>query len=130
MTIIIPILITALVAVFGWFIVHQLSISRDIKNKRSELKIKYLIEAYRKLENVSHRDNPNIHDFESAMADIQLFGTKRQVELSQNIAREFAKNRTVLLDELLNDLREDLRELLKLEKLPSQSLVIIRWKDK
>ncbi|MFZ2448760.1 MAG: hypothetical protein WAW37_20550 [Syntrophobacteraceae bacterium] len=126
---IIPILITAAVAVVGWFIVHQLSISRDIKNKRSELKIGYLIEAYRKLENVSHRDNPDMHDFETAMADIQLFGTKRQVDISQSISREFAQKKTVLLDELLNDLRGDLRGLLRLEKLPSQSLVIIRWKE-
>ncbi len=45
---IIPLIITAVVAVVGWFIVHELSISRDIKNKRIELKIKYLIEAYRR----------------------------------------------------------------------------------
>jgi len=128
MTTIIPILITALVAVVGWFIVHQLSISRDIKDKRTELKIKYLVEAYRKLENMAERDNPNMQDFESAMADIQLFGTKRQIELSQEIAKEFAQKKTVLLDRLLNELRDDLRELLKLEKLPSQSLLFIRWK--
>lgn len=129
-TTIIPILITASIAVIGWFIIHQLSISRDIKNKRVELKIKYLIEAYRKLENVSYRDNPNMHEFETAMADIQLLGTKRQVELSKKIAIEFAQKKTVLLDDLLNDLRDDLRELLRLERLPHQSLLIIRWKEK
>ena len=68
-------------------------------------------------------------DFEAAMADIQLFGTKRQIELSQKIAREFAEKKTVLMDDLINDLREDLRELLKLEKLPPKSLVIIRWEE-
>lgn len=129
-TTIISIMITALIAIAGWFIVHGLSIDRDLKNKRTELKIRYLIEAYRKLENISHRENPNTQDFESAMADIQLFGTKRQVDLSHSIAKEFAKNRTAILDELLNDLRDDLRESLKLEKLPSQSLLIVRWKEK
>jgi hypothetical protein len=79
---IIPLIITALVAVVGWFIVHELSISRDIKNKRIELKIKYLIEWYRRLEHISHRDNPDLKDFESAIADIQLFGTKQQAELA------------------------------------------------
>jgi hypothetical protein len=129
-TAIIPIIVTALVAMVGWFIVHQLSISRDIKNKRTELKIKYLIEAYRKLENISHRDNPNMQDFESAIADIQLFGTKRQVELAQKIATEFAKNKTVSLNDLLSDLREDLRKLLHLEQLPDQPLIILRWKER
>ena len=114
---IIPLIITALVAGIGWFIVHELSISRDIKNKRVDLKIKYLIEAYRRLEHVSHRDNPDLKDFESAIADIQLFGTKRQAELARDIALEFAKNRTVSLDPLLADLREDLRKLLHLEHL-------------
>lgn len=128
-TAIISLIITALVAVVGWFIVHQLSISRDIKNKRTELKIKYLIEAYRRLENVSHRDNPNMQDFESAIADIQLFGSKQQVALAQEIATEFAKNKTVSLDPLLGDLREDLRKLLHLEHLPGNP-IIIRWKEK
>ena len=114
---IIPLIITALVAGIGWFIVHELSISRDIKNKRVDLKIKYLIEAYRRLEHVSHRDNPDLKDFESAIADIQLFGTKRQAELARDIALEFAKNRTVSFDPLLADLREDLRKLLHLEHL-------------
>jgi len=126
MNAIVPIIITACIAVIGWFIVHQLSISRDIKNKRTELKIKYLIEAYRRLENVSHRDNPNMQDFESAMADIQLFGSKRQVELAQKIATDFAKNQTVLLDPLLGNLREDLRKMLHLENLQGNPL-IVRW---
>ena len=69
-TAIILLIITAPLAVVGWFIVHQLSITRDIKDKRTELKIKYLIVAYRRLENVLHRDNPNMQDFESAVADI------------------------------------------------------------
>ena len=69
-------------------------------------------------------------DFESAMADIPLFGTKRQVELSQRISREFAETKSVSLDELLKDLREDMRELLQLEKLPADSLLIVRWKEK
>jgi hypothetical protein len=129
-TAILSITITALVAVVGWFIVHRLTISRDIKNKRTELIIKYLIEAYRKLENVSHRDNPNMQDFESAIADIQLFGTSRQVELAQKISMEFAKNKNVILDSLLADLREDLRKLLHLEQLSGQPPIIVRWKER
>lgn len=128
-TVIISLTVTALIAVTGWLIVHQLSIKRDIKNKRTELKIKYLIDAYRRLENISHRDNPNMQDFESAIADIQLFGTKRQVELAQEIAMEFAKNKTVSLDALLGDLREDLRKLLHLEHVPGRP-IIVRWKAK
>jgi hypothetical protein len=137
-TIIISNIITALTAGFiSAIIVHRLTIYRDLKNKRDELRIKYLIDAYRKLESVSNRDQPSskefqstVHEFETAIADIQLFGTERQIKLCQSIASEFAEKRSVLLDDLLEDLRIDLRELLKLERLSSSKLIHLRWRFK
>tara|TARA_B100000315_G_C14233418_1_gene432055 strand:+ start:181 stop:579 length:399 start_codon:yes stop_codon:yes gene_type:complete len=129
MSILAPLLITAIVAIIGWFIAHQLSMSRDLKNKRTDLKVKYLIEAYRKLENISHREDPNMQDFETAIADIQLLGSQKQVELAQNIAKEFAKTKCADMDDLLKDLRQNLRKVLGLEELSSQDLTIVRWKS-
>lgn len=63
------------------------------------------------------------------IADIQLFGTKRQAELARDIALKFSKNRTVSLDPLIGDLREDLRKLLHLEHLQGPP-IIIRWKER
>jgi hypothetical protein len=118
-------------------IAHYLTISRDLRNKRDELRIKYLIDAYRKLEGISNRDQPSskefqstVHEFESAIADIQLFGTEKQIMLCQTIASEFAEKHSVLLDNLLEDLRIDLRELLKLERLSSSKLIHLRWRFK
>jgi len=91
------IIATTVIAVVGWFIGHQLSISRDIKNKRTEIKIGYLIEAYRKLERVSNSENPDRKNFETAIADIQLLGTRRQVKLAQDIAIQFEKDSKVSL---------------------------------
>jgi hypothetical protein len=55
---------------------------------------------------------------ESAVADIQLFGSPRQVDLVQRFASDFAAKGGASLDELLSDLRTDLRAELSLEAVP------------
>ena len=117
----IPLLVTAMVAVVGWYAAHRLAAARDQVNKRRELRVQYLIEAYRRLEFVSNRriTKDTAPDFERAIADIQLFGTPRQVALAREFATSFAQKGTHSLDPLLNDLRNSLREELNLEVAPS-----------
>jgi len=112
-----PLLITTFVAISGWWVVHRLSAKRDQENKRRELRVQYLIEAYRRLEYASNRplSEQVAPDFEKAVADIQLFGTPRQVELAQAFTHRFAEAGTCTLDPLMNELRNDLRKELRLE---------------
>ncbi|SRR5258706_1744801 len=118
-----PLLITTAVAIGGWFIGHVLATRRDRTNKKREQRIGYLIEAYRRLESCAHRRNQlDIVKLESAVADIQLFGTARQVELVQAFASEIAKGGDAFMDEMLQDLRRDLRAELNLELVPSKTL--------
>jgi hypothetical protein len=56
---------------------------------------------------------------ESAFADIQLFGSKKQVQLVEDFASEFSKANSALLDPLLNSLRQDLRKELGYEQINS-----------
>ena len=42
-------MIPLLVAVLGWFIAHRLAAARDRANKRREVQVSYLIEAFRRL---------------------------------------------------------------------------------
>ncbi len=119
MDLLIPLLITSAVAIIGWFIVHSLSSNRDRANKRRDLRVQYLIEAWRRLENASNRsDKLRSSDLEAAIADIQLFGSPRQIELAQKFTEDFANTRSAGLDELLEDLRQDLRKELRLETVP------------
>lgn len=113
----VPLLVTTLAAILGWIVAHYLTARRDLANKRRELRVKYLIDAYRQLEGAAHRDESSNRwaDIESAVADIQLFGTPKQVEMARRFAEEFAKNRSAALDSLLSDLRESLRTELQLE---------------
>jgi hypothetical protein len=118
-----PLLITMAIAVVGWFVGHVLTARRDRANKRREQRVGYLIEAYRRLESCAHRRGQlDVLKFESALADIQLFGTARQVELVQTLITEFAAGGGAMMDDLLQDLRRDLRVELQLQPAPDRVL--------
>ena len=123
-------LVTTFVALSGWVIVHYFNSKRDLLNKRRELRVQYLIEAYRRLEAVSHANNLKERrlDVESAIADIQLFGTPQQIQLAVKFAKELSEKEIASLDELLTDLRKDLRAELELEK-TLLSIKHLRFKD-
>ena len=115
-----PMLVTTVVAIVGWLAVHRLSAARDRANKRRDLRVQYLIDAYRKLESAGNRTASTVDYadlFESAVADIQLFGSPEQVKLARKFALDFASQGTAALDPLLNSLRMDLRQELQLPPL-------------
>lgn len=124
-------IVTALfAAILGGFVAHLLTAQRDRANARRAKRVDYLIEAYRRLEACaqrrwSKRESVAAAEFqamfsklESALADIQLFGSASQVKLAQEFARQFAERREATFDDLLQDLRRDLRGELSLEEVP------------
>ncbi|PXF56782.1 MAG: hypothetical protein C4B58_12275 [Deltaproteobacteria bacterium] len=115
----IPLLITTGVAVLGWLVGHTLHTSRDRQNKRREIRVQYLIEAYRQLEAGTCRGP--IHgtkignEFESAIADIQLFGTDNQARMAKELAAAIAECQPeASAGPLLLSLRDALRRELDL----------------
>ena len=120
-----PLLVTAALAIAGWYVVHRLSMNRDQENKRRDLRIEYLLEAYRRLENAANRQDLSgyAQELESALADIQLLGSEHQVLLAHEFATSMAKNRTASLDPLVADIRSELRRELKLEPIPDRIVV-------
>lgn len=129
---IISLIISVLALVFsiaGLFVAHFLSIKRDSLNKKKEIRIQYLITAWQHLESSSNRDNNKyLSDLEKAIADIQLFGTLRQIQLSREIVSEFAIEKRCTLDKLLQELRDDLRKELNLEAVGSTDFISLRIK--
>jgi hypothetical protein len=113
-----PLIITTMVAILGWYIVHRLNIARDRVNKKRDLQIQYLIDAYRRLERASNRPKnfDNNFELESAIADIQLFGTVHQVKLAEKFSLDIAQNNHASTDGLLINLRAELRKELGLEE--------------
>ena len=120
-------LVTILVALLGWFVVHRLTAWRDRVNHRRQMKTEYLISAYRSLANSANRppteNSPYFRDMESAIADIQLFGTKRDIELVYSFLTEFDQRGQATLDPLLLELRNRLRDELGYEEVAEN----VRW---
>jgi hypothetical protein len=123
---------TILVAILGGWLGHYLSSRRDLLNERRKLRVSYLIEAYRKLESGSNRDNSREAWkevwplFESAIADVQLLGSARQVLMARQFALDMAENQTASIDELIFDLRRSLRRELELEPVETK-IVYMRF---
>ncbi|MDI1273094.1 hypothetical protein [Polaromonas sp.] len=112
----ISLLVPEAVVVAGWFVVHRFNSAKDFAARRRELIVGYLIDAYRKLEKSADPIEPqeSWKDMESAIADIQLFGSGEQVNLAQQFAREIAQRQTAFATTLLEELRRSLRSELKL----------------
>jgi len=123
-------LMTLIITIMGWIILHLLTKRRDSINKKKEIRIKYLIDAWRLLESASNRKNNDRNtNIEIAVADIQLFGSRKQIELAQKIAIDLSRTGTGESLELLKELRTDLRKELKLEKVPD-TFRYIRFEEK
>ena len=110
-----PLVITSLVTMLGWYFLHRLTKERDLLNRQKELRINYLIQAWRKLEYATNRSNIDNEEYlEKPLADIQLFGTKKQIQLAHSLAIDIVQTQNADLTPLLNELRKDLRKELKL----------------
>jgi hypothetical protein len=120
-------LVPTAVAVISWFIGSWLTAKRDRANKRRDLRVQYLIEAYRRLATATERketDASYFADLDSALVDVQLFGSGEQIAAAKKFAKELAEHRAAQLGELLASLRSDLREELKLERVEGSLLVL------
>lgn len=122
--VLIPLLVTSLITVVSWSAIHFLSKQRDVLNKKKEIRIRYLIDAFRRLESASNKKVAINKDLESVMADIQLFGSKKQIKLAQKFISEMAENQNSSTLELLESLRDDLREELMLDKVSDKFLFL------
>lgn len=73
---------------------HLLTSRRDLANRRRELRVEYLLSAYRTMadspERRLYRGSSDARAFEKAVADIQLLGSRQQVGLATELAREMA----------------------------------------
>lgn len=105
--------VPAVVAVVGWFVAHQFNVYRDRQSKRRDLRVQFLLDAYRRLESAANRDTKTEEQmlaFESAVADIQLLGSPEQVAATVIYLRQHAAGHGAQIDEVLRLLRCDLRK--------------------
>jgi len=112
--------LAALVAIIGWGVAHHLSVVKDQNTKQRDMRIQFLLEAYRRLESAANRPEAGKDEqdkFESALADIQLLGTKLQIEELMRFLTEWnSSGGNASINPLLELLRTHLREELSLEQ--------------
>lgn len=123
MTLALTILGGVVAAAIAAVLAHRLTSRRDQANRRSDLRIEYLLGAYRALADTAHRDlHPtadHVRAFEHALADIQLLGSEEQAALAIRVGHQLAAESSADFDDLLLSLRDDLREELALEPVAS-----------
>jgi hypothetical protein len=121
------VLVPTIVAIVSWFAGSWLSVRRDRANKRRDLRVQYLIDAYRRLATATNRtetDAAYFAELDSALVDVQLFGSNDQIASAQEFARQLAERRAAQLDKLLSSLRHDLRKELKLKYVEGPIVVL------
>ena len=106
--------LTLLFGVIGWVVAHLLTHRRSVIADRRKVTIDYRISAYRNLNHFACRCvsraaaiEDMVKEFNSAIADIQLFGCPSEIVLAQKLAKAISstrKNDPNTLRELLLDL--------------------------
>lgn len=110
--------VPAAIAVVGWIVGHWLNSRRELSNRRREARLKGLEAAYTRLAMAANRDWTDEHklEFEKFVAEIQLYGTPRQVTLMTQLVEAFDRHdMSISFDSLLEDLRNTLRAELRME---------------
>lgn len=125
-------LITVGVALGGWLVVHRFSAWRDRINHKRKMQTEFLVKAFQHLGYAANRPfapgAAHLRDIECALTDIQLFGSKKQVQLVESFVSEVCQANSASLDPLLNSLRQDLRKELGYEQINS-NVKWVRFKD-
>jgi hypothetical protein len=111
-------IVTVLLAIVGWLFAGWLSSRRDSANKRREIVVQHLIDAYKILtQEIGHRDTTveSITKFENLLSEIQLFGSREQVDIARKLSNQTAQEGVSTIDPLIENMRDALRKELGLE---------------
>jgi hypothetical protein len=122
------IVITIFLAVIGWIVGYYFTTRKDINQKRRDISIEHLINAYRIL---AHEltERPLTDErkakLELIISDIQLFGSPEQVRLAKELVDAIihGEGDKFDLDLLINSLRSDLRRHIGLSRIDGN----VRW---
>lgn len=128
MTEVLAALLSALAAILVWYLSARNLRRQDRDAKRREIRLQFLIDAYRMLESSGNRplrpDSEYARNVEKAISDIQLFGSRKQVGLARELAQGLASTGHAKWDPLLDELRRELRSELDLEALADERSVL------
>ncbi len=97
-------LVAVVVAMVGWFVGSWLNARRDRANKEIEIRLQYEIGTYRTLALAVQRKpelgSKYFRDMETAIADIQLFGTESQIRGMDAFLQEYSSKNKASFNDL------------------------------
>jgi hypothetical protein len=102
----------------GALATHLFALAREKRQKRRDLKLSHLIEAWRNISlgSQNHLDiETRAPALERGIADINLFGSRSQIELARAAAIAIVEKGEANTTEILNSVRSDIRQELGLE---------------
>lgn len=105
-------IISPIMFIVGLFTGHWLTSRREFNNKRREIRVQYLIQAYRSIASAANRQGTMTDEqrlkIESAIEDIQLLGDEEQLKVLNNMISNRDNDFVKVLEILRNDLRQEL----------------------
>jgi len=122
------ILIGAIITIVGWCFISSSNIERDRIDKLNEIKNMYISNAYKvisfssTLMRFNRLSKDDFIKLEGAFKDIQLYGSKKEIELAQELIDSISQQGSYRdFDPLLNTLRDNLRTHYELEILDNNT---------
>jgi hypothetical protein len=118
------------ITIISWFVNGAINNDASILQSKRNLRIKFLLDAYFRLENADYRDTPPkgnktfLYDYvymkyaESALTSIQLLGDSPTIRLANQYILDAGRSH---FRDLLLALRDDLRKELNLQELPDDN---------
>lgn len=128
---VLALIISSALIILGWGITYYLTQKSNVEDKKREVVVQHLIEAWRAIADSAYRDNSGNSHLEKAIMDIQLFGTEEQVKLAQEFALALAEGDGADAMPLVRSLRDSLRKELGITSYHSRyDVVFLRLPDK
>ncbi len=123
-------------ALAGVAVAAVLSYRREQARRREEQRVRYLLNAYLRIEAVGFREDSDVAhvtdemliEFDSAIAEVQLLGSQELVDQAIGVGTAYrdGDGADAAIFKLLVLLRADLRKELGLDELPGASPMFVR----
>lgn len=113
--------LTAFAAAVGWWFVHYLTSKRDVRNDQRKQRVEHLIQTFQDLVHLRTYQSDATLDYIPIVVrvtnNLQMFGTKKQIELFAAFAKSIDGSGIIMnAHELIDLIRNDIREMIGMDQ--------------
>lgn len=105
--------VVSIIAILGWIVSYKIAKKQELVKRKLDVRIEPLISAYKAIEDsILSPDNSYQTEFSSAVSDIYLFGSGKQIRKLNQLISELDdncnKSKLTLLGQLRREIRKEL----------------------